>query len=394
MNIKILVSLVLLNTAAFAVSTNEVNQNLSSLMSKINQVNHDLTKKHNQKKNLDGAISDSNEAIQESSKLLGQLKQERSVSAAQLNEINRTLPQIRQATQDVQDNVKLAITRIYQQIKILQNNSDSVLAVNDTLQTKRKTQYLISILQVEQTKYLNLQTKLNELNVANNELEAEVARIDKELSNKAKEREKLQALKQQKVQQAQVLNAEIKDEQEQLFGLNQKQIELNHLLTILVANDSQAKKATKAHQADNTTNGIVRGKPDTSDENDSPFFNRTLAKPLNAKISVAYGAKRHGVKNNGILYSSTYAPVYSISDGNVMYSGDLPGFGQVIVINHGDNYMSIYGGILPQDISRGQRVHMGEVIANSGSPKNQAMGGVYFELRHYGKPVNPSDLVN
>lgn len=393
MNIKILVSLVLMNAAAFAVSTNEVNQNLSSLVSKINQVNYDLAKKHSQKKNLDGAISDSNEAIKESSKLLGQLKEERSVSASQLNEINRTLPQIRQATQDVQDNVKLAIAHIYQQIKILQNNSDSVLAVNDTLQTKRKTQYLINILQVEQAKYQSLQTKLNELYIANDKLAVEVARIDKELGDKAKEQEKLQALKQQKIHQAQELSAEIKDEQEQLSGLTQKQAELNRLLAALASTENETKKASKTNQA-NSGAGIVHTKPDTSDENNSPFFNRTLAKPLNAKISVAYGAKRHGVRNNGVLYNSTNAPVYSISDGMVMYSGDLPGFGQVIVINHGDNYMSIYGGVLPQGVSRGQRVRMGQIIANSGSAKNQAMGGVYFELRHYGKPVNPSDLVN
>ena len=118
---------------------------------------------------------------------------------------------------------------------------------------------------------------------------------------------------------------------------------------------------------------------------------RKLTKPVAGNILVGFGQMRDSVKNNGVLVAATNSPIYAISQGTVLFSGVLPGFGQIVVIDNGDNYTSVYSGILSK-VNKGARVSSGQQIGLSGGADNQPMGGVYFELRHLGKPVNPSRL--
>lgn len=377
-----------LGMPAFAVTQTEVNQNISGLMVKIDQVNQDLQKKQKQQKSLDSAISDSEQAIGASQQLLSQLKEKRSLDVQQLKELNTVLPEMESATQQAQSHVRSAISSIYQEIRTIQTTSQSVIAGNDTLDSKRKQTYLVELLKAEQVKYQSLQVKLDQLKVLNDKLALEVDRLNTQLGVTTKTQQQLLLEKQSKLDQEQALHDEINETQKQLSDLKQKQSELNKLLhTLQQTAYKQPKKTSTIKTTVNTNNEM------SAPEDDSPFFNRKLAKPLNAKVAIPYGAMRHGVRNNGVLYNATNTVVYSISDGVVMYVGDLPGFGTVLVINHGDNYMSIYGGVIPS-IRKGQNVTTGQVIANAGTKTNQPMGGVYFELRHLGRPVNPLELAN
>ncbi|MBP9742106.1 MAG: peptidoglycan DD-metalloendopeptidase family protein [Burkholderiales bacterium] len=381
---RLLIILLFLSQGVMGLTSSEVSENINSLMNKINHLNQDLQQKQQQQKKLDNAINDSNAAISESEKILRQLKSQRDLDRTQLNEIADALPGIESTTLVIQKNVRKAIAIIYQQT--LQLSNDSSLPGNDTLNDKRKQKYLLALLKIETTKYQQLQAKLDQLSSLNNKLQQEVARLNNQLDATAQKQQQLLLAKHAKMNQIQELNAQIVFEQKQLVGLSQKQAELNRLL-IALGRDANETSTT-------TANSTKLAIPDAinNDSNDS-FFRRKLAKPLKTKVIVPYGALRHRVRNNGVLYEGNNNAVFSISSGVVMYSSNLPGFGTVIVINHGNNYMSIYGGVLP-NVKKGQAVTTGEVIANSGVAANQPMGGVYFELRHLGQPINPGELAN
>lgn len=381
---RLLIILLFLSRAVIGVTSSEVSQNINSLMSKINHLNQDLQQKQQQQKKLDNAINDSNAAISESEKILRQLKSKRDLDRAQLNEIADALPEIESTTLVIQKNVRKAIAVIYQQT--LQLSNDSYLSGNDTLNDKRKQKYLLALLKIETTKYQQLQTKLDQLSGLNIKLQQEVTRLNNQLDTTAQKQQQLLLAKHTKMNQIHQLNEQIAFEQQQLVGLSQKQAELNRLL-LAIGRDSNEQKVTKVSSAKVAIPDTLNG--DTND----PFFRRKLAKPLKTKVIVPYGALRHGVRNNGVLYEGNNNVVFSISGGVVMYASNLPGFGTVIVINHGNNYMSIYGGVVP-NVKKGQTVTTGEVIANSGVAANQPMGGVYFELRHLGQPINPGELAN
>ncbi|MFN7094559.1 MAG: murein hydrolase activator EnvC family protein [Burkholderiales bacterium] len=395
MKAKLLLLFSLNITLAFAVSKVQVNQDLNNLMRKIDQLNHELAQKQRQQQNINQAIDDSEDAINQSEALLARLQHKRTLDMNQLAEISNLLPQVVHATQAAQDNVKLAMTKIYQQIKMLQAKSNSILGGNEALQDSRKKLYLIKILRLQQQKYQALQTKLDQLNSTNTKIENELARLDRQLGLTTQHKKQLQLTKEQELQHSQQLHQQIVRDQQQLANLKDKQAVLNRFMSEIQAADAKARAAAQQQgreKAKAATASSVH--PDQSYEDNSPFLARQLARPIEAKVAVPFGVMRGGVRNSGVLLNATNnISVYSISNGKVLYSGVLPGFGQMVVIDNGDNYLSIYGGVLPK-VHKGQSVTRGMIIANAGNDSNQPMGGVYFELRHLGKPVDPSKLVN
>lgn len=381
--------------------TSSVNNNLSTLNQQINILNQDLDSKQKKKHALDSAIQHSERAISSAESLLKKLKAQRDADVSQLKQLQMSIPQIESQTARAEDHVEYSINQIYKQIKQLQFQESSVLMGNASLDSERKKIYLVELLKMEQDRYIKLNDKLLKLQSLNQSLLAEVKRLDDKLGDTKDMHQQLVIDKNAKLAQASSVAKQIAKEKAQLSHLKQRQAELNKLLKQLAEAEKRQKQqaalaAKKANQqttsTTNTTTKVTQSKPDNSFEDNSPFMQRKLAKPVEGKILVGFGQKRDSVRNNGILLATKEnTPIYSISGGSVLFSGELPGFGQIIVIDNGDNYTSVYSGILAK-VAKGSRVSAGQTIATSGNSSNQPMGGVYFELRHLGTPVNPSKL--
>jgi septal ring factor EnvC (AmiA/AmiB activator) len=82
--------------------------------------------------------------------------------------------------------------------------------------------------------------------------------------------------------------------------------------------------------------------------------------------------------------------VRAIAKGQIVFAKWLSGYGQLIIIDHGKGYMSLYGRNQKLFKKRGERVHAGEIIASVGRSGGQQKTGLYFAIRHNAKPLNPS----
>lgn len=86
-------------------------------------------------------------------------------------------------------------------------------------------------------------------------------------------------------------------------------------------------------------------------------------------------------------------PVKASERGVVVYSGDgLLGYGELIIIKHNDTYLSAYGHNKKRNVTEGQQVKRGDVIAQLGSSGTN-INNLHFEIRKNGQPVNPLDYV-
>lgn len=116
-----------------------------------------------------------------------------------------------------------------------------------------------------------------------------------------------------------------------------------------------------------------------------------LAWPLQGKLVRAFGgADESGRKNSGVLLAAKPgSAVRAISHGRVAFADWLRGYGLMIIVDHGDGYLSLYGGneTLLKDV--GDWVDAGTAIATSGASGGQKTPGLYFELRVKGQPVDP-----
>jgi murein hydrolase activator len=124
-----------------------------------------------------------------------------------------------------------------------------------------------------------------------------------------------------------------------------------------------------------------------------PFAARRgrLPWPLAGKVAVGFGSSDDsGRAISGIVVAAgSGAEVRAVSHGRVAYADWLKGYGLILILDHGDGYMSLYGynETLLKDV--GDWVDTGEPIATAGSSGGRKSSGLYFELRARGKPLDP-----
>jgi len=82
-------------------------------------------------------------------------------------------------------------------------------------------------------------------------------------------------------------------------------------------------------------------------------------------------------------------PVRAVAAGRVVFADWMRGFGNLLIVDHGEGYMSIYADNEALLKQTGDRVDAGEVIATVGSTGGNEKSGLYFELRHLGKAFDP-----
>lgn len=117
-----------------------------------------------------------------------------------------------------------------------------------------------------------------------------------------------------------------------------------------------------------------------------------LNRPTAGRMRALFGKRRQGqVRWKGVIFTSEQGvPVQAVHDGKVLYADWLKGFGLVTIVDHGEGFMTVYGRNQALLKEPGQNVLAGETIGLVGNSGGQASTGLYFELRHKGKALNPS----
>ena len=114
--------------------------------------------------------------------------------------------------------------------------------------------------------------------------------------------------------------------------------------------------------------------------------------PVNGKITETFGKVRSAgrLKWNGLFIEAAEGlPVYAVHYGRVIFSDWLRGFGLLMIINHGQGYMSLYGHNQVLYLETGDPVKTGDMIATVGDSGGQNQTGLYFEIRINGEPSDP-----
>lgn len=117
-----------------------------------------------------------------------------------------------------------------------------------------------------------------------------------------------------------------------------------------------------------------------------------LGWPVAGNLLAGFGARMpDGRRSDGVLIAAPAGTrVQAVADGTVVFADWMTGYGMILIIDHGNGYMSLYAhndGLLR---AAGDVVHRGDAVATVGTSGGQAMPALYFELRQAGKPVNPS----
>ncbi|MBF0099805.1 MAG: peptidoglycan DD-metalloendopeptidase family protein [Desulfobacterales bacterium] len=120
-----------------------------------------------------------------------------------------------------------------------------------------------------------------------------------------------------------------------------------------------------------------------------------LKMPVKGKIISYFGETRdrkvHTVTfQNGITIEADRGePIHAIFSGKILYAGWLRGYGNLLIIDHGNNYYSLYAHVEDLFKQKGDYVEMNEIIATVGDTGSLYGSRLHFEIRHHQKPVDP-----
>jgi len=116
-----------------------------------------------------------------------------------------------------------------------------------------------------------------------------------------------------------------------------------------------------------------------------------LAAPVPGRALVGFGAKLpDGRTSQGwLLAADAGAPVRAVAHGRVAFSDWLKGYGLIVILEHGEGYMSLYAQNDSLRREVGEWVDAGDILASVGSSGGQSRPALYFELRHGGQPIDP-----
>ncbi len=118
--------------------------------------------------------------------------------------------------------------------------------------------------------------------------------------------------------------------------------------------------------------------------------------PVEARISTGYNSRREGaLRWQGVIFNAAPGtPVRAIHSGRVVFADWLRGYGLLTIVDHGNGYLTLYG--YNQSLLRevGEWVSAGDSLALAGNSGGNRTNGLYFEIRHRGKAVNPTRWCN
>ncbi|MFD2435632.1 murein hydrolase activator EnvC family protein [Modicisalibacter luteus] len=102
-----------------------------------------------------------------------------------------------------------------------------------------------------------------------------------------------------------------------------------------------------------------------------------------------------GVNRNGLLITASEGtPVRAIHAGRVVFADWMRGFGNLLIIDHGDDIMSLYAHVQRFNVGVGDRVGNDQVIAAVGNTGGRPSPGLYFEVRRGGEPIDPRTWIS
>jgi len=286
-----------------------------------------------------------------------------------------------------------------------------ILNGTDPNQTARDLRYLTHLSRAQHETIEALRADLTQLAALQQQSEQKSAELTRLQMDREAEQKKLLADKRAREQVLQKLSVRIKQQQREISNLKRDERSLtqlverlNRLMAQQAARDAAraraAQQAQKAPKTDKRAAGQPRRGLSVNTEtpvafrSDKPFsgLKGSLRLPVAGELMNRFGAQREGggVSWKGLFIRAAEGTVVkAIAAGQVVFSEWLRGFGNLIIVDHGEGYMSLYSNNESLYKQVGERVQPGDPIATVGNSGGQPDTGLYFEMRHQSRPVNP-----
>ncbi len=329
----------------------QTQESITAQKNRLETIQHELKKTETRMSNWYKKLAQTNQTLQQSNAKIQQLQ-------LQLNELNKKSDQQRLALAE-----QLKAHYLLGQkhpLKILLNNENNANIDRMTYYTeilaKSRLEILTAMTQTQQALIQQKADLQKEQNVLT-QLQLQQQLAQRKLQDQMKQRQSLMAN----------IDQTITAQKTNLHSLIDDKKKLQTVLTQLQRSNSYSSQYVSSH----------RGR---------------YAWPIKGTVITEFGqpVKNSQLKTSGIVIRAKSGDtVRAIAPGKVVFADWMPGFGFLMIIDHGQSYMTLYGYNQRLLLPVGAVVAPGDEICTVGNSGGQSQPGLYFGLRHQSKPINP-----
>lgn len=357
-------------------------ENLTVLRERIQSLQKELASKEALKQ-------DTSEALQETEHAIHSINQKLTKLLEKDRKANEDFKQLQAQYQQIKNEIELERNQLekllYQQyLKGQQDYLRLVVNQKDPHQIARDLHYYkkFSLAAAESIKDLqNHQNQIQDLTHASHQKKQEIITIQSEYST---QRQKLEQAKNKHHVMLTQISGQITQQQQEINKLQSDEKRITNLVN----------EINKLLVQEKSKNTLINSKLPNASTTGIPFssLRGKLNLPVRGKLLNSFGGQRSGkhVMWKGLfIQSPNGSDVKAISEGRVVFADWLRGFGNLMILDHGNNYMSLYGNNETLLKKVGDIIRGGDTIATVGNSGGNPDTGLYFELRHKGKPFDP-----
>lgn len=337
--------------------------------------------------------------IQALTKRLNSTQEARSDASQELEEVETMLADTHHRLDKLQAERRILdeeIDTLEQRRRALQRERDQqrqalAIQIQALYRLGRSPQLKLLLNQDEPARIDRLQTYLNRLSRARNERIDALARLDTQLAENRtslrQRRERLDDLMGELETQSAALVKRTREREALLAKLDARYSDEKTRLSKLDEDRTQAERVLK--QVREELKRLDKPPPSTAIADTKG----KLPWPVQGKILSAYG-NGEGVNRNGLLIAAAEGTaIKAIHPGRVVFTDWMRGFGNLLILDHGDDIMSLYAHVQRFDVTLGEHVERNDVIAAVGNTGGRPRTALYFEVRRDGKPINPRQWI-
>ncbi|MBS0308820.1 MAG: peptidoglycan DD-metalloendopeptidase family protein [Proteobacteria bacterium] len=404
----------------------------SGLQQKLNDLKRDIQKTESAKGHASDDLAKSEQAISETNRSLYELAGEQRETQAKIAQL--TAQQVKLEAAVKLQQTQLATLARQQYASGNEDRTKLLLSGDNPNRIQRELRYLGYVAQAQAKLIASLQANLQAIETSKEETETAKQALDEIAEETAAQKSALEQEKGRHATLVAQLSNKLATQKKAAGAIERDEQRLGKLVNKLAQLIEEQQKAeaaerlrrqrqaeAKRHARNKGKKGATKGgnitSPDAIDDDEPP---KTLAHndytpqasvqtgvnfaslrgrlrlPVRGDLIAKYGSRRDdGPAWKGLfIRTAEGAEVKAVAAGRVVFADWLRGFGNLIIIDHGGQYLTIYGNNQAVLKHAGDNVKTGDVIANAGNSGGNAQSGLYFEMRYQGRAFDPLEWIS
>lgn len=352
------------------ISEEQINQKLIQIRERLTALKDELNEAQGEEAKLLKELESQDQKINKQGQLIRNIKSKITTATEQINILGQQIDQKSESI-SVQKDQMAELLRLH--VFINHDRILKMMLLNPSTQSAEVTQHQIKYLQFKLYGLIeSIAEQILQLEGYQQQITTQRETLESEEQLLIAENENMQLQKRQRAVVLNNLRTTIKSYQNENENLTQDSQRLNELLLQI----TQYLDDLPEDLGENISFSALKGK---------------LSKPLQGKIIRSYRSLRAGYSrwDGVVIGNSAGTNIKSSAYGRVAFADWLRGYGLLIVLDHGDDYMTLYGHNESILVEVGDWVQADQVIATAGNSGNIDPSGVYFEIRKSADPTNP-----